>query len=362
MSGDEHRVSGDEHRVRADALVARLLDGVPLALGQARLVTIGGVPVTVARGRSDAVEIAERRGTPLIDVRSGPLDGLATRPPRGSGTVVVGVGGHPVAWAGDDFSIGFGPGVADVADADPDLAADIVRDLLQLVPDVAEASAPRRIGGLTGVVPYELDGAYEIDDVLDAVLDGAAPRVELGGASGASEVVTLLGRLVGVGVGVVASRAAFGRGALGPRAWRRIARLVALCDRLRRPVLFLVDTAGLAPGAPAGQLEATALREALATVVTATPAKFAVVLGRAYGLGATLCGAVGARADAVAAWPRAEIGLSEPADAEQRAAASVMAAARRGEILDVIHPDRTREVLVEMVRLADGARRFDRGR
>lgn len=334
------------------AFLRELLGGAAIEPGQAALTSVGGLAVTVAWARPDAVALAARRCTPLVEVD--PADG--TSPARvgpAAGVVVVRVGGAELDVSEVDLAVALGD--------DPMRAAATVRGFLSLLSPQASSTPPQRLGALTAAVPFDLDVPYEIDDVLDAVLDGGSPRIGFDDAGPPSEVVTMLARLDGTAVGVVASRAAVGQGALSPDGCRRIGRLVSFCGRHHRPVLFFVDTIGMVHGEPSGLVELTSVRQALTTVVTETPLKLVVILGRAHGLAATLTGAVGARADYACAWPRAQIALSEPQTAEQFAAASVMTSARRGEVLDVIHPDRTREVLVEMLHLAAGERTFNNG-
>ena len=87
-------------------------------------------------------------------------------------------------------------------------------------------------------------------------------------------------------------------------------------------------------------------------------AKIVVVTGRAIGLGATVMGAVGARADVVLPWPRAAFALADPiatnGTGATTRAASAMRAAVAGDLMDVISPDDTRQKIIEMLELLRG--------
>lgn len=162
---------------------------------------------------------------------------------------------------------------------------------------------------MTAVVPFGLDECYDLGAVLDAVFDGGAGRVDFGAPDGQDEVVTALARLDGVTVGVVQPRRA---PAGSDRPWRVSPyRPACVCACRYLPLVFVVDSIALAAECFAGLVELSALRQTLATatVVPAAPLKPVVISGRAQGLAATLVGAVVARADYVAAWPRAQIAL-----------------------------------------------------
>lgn len=336
--------------------VAHLLGEAAVEEGRCIPVLLDGQPVTLGVACEEAGEVAARRRTPLVLVATscGPVelpDGLA----------VVRVDGDPLGLAAADLSVSLGGEAhVDHAGLSPASAAELTRRFLSLLPASAAARPPVSAGNLTDCVPFALDAPYEIEAVLEAILDGTEGLVELR-AGEAPEVVIGLGRLNGIGIGVVASRAGWNAGRLTSQGCRKVARVVGLCGRLHRPVLFLVDSAGLASAATDEQADLERLAHSLITVHSAVVPKLVLILGRAYGLAATMLAAVGARADYVGAWPRASLAMSAPGDETEVAQASVMRAARSGDVLDVIEPDRTRDVLIDVIGLMRGERTYNRG-
>ncbi len=323
------------------------------------IASISGRPVSVSMAWSaEATELAARRATPL-GVVSGhddppiPLDPLHHVDRRDLWPLVV-VTDSPDQAAAADFGILVpSEGGADPATVDESSAAELVARFLD-VAFPAPAAEPASPQSLLEIVPFPLDAPYDPALLLSALVDGP-DWIELD-ADGSPEVMTVAARIGGQPVGIAASNTGVEAGRLSPAGCARVDRLQSWCSRGGRPLVSLVDTAGVDPVRTIDDVDA--LRRAASGMRAATVAKIVVVTGRAIGLGATVMGAVGARADVVLPWPRAAFALADPIAAHGTGAtaraASAMRAAEAGDLTDVIHPDDTRQKIIEMLALLRG--------
>jgi acetyl-CoA carboxylase carboxyltransferase component len=201
-----------------------------------------------------------------------------------------------------------GNGVVDVLVEDEFAAADVVRQLLGcLLGTPAPAQAPEG-AALRAVVPENRLRVYDMHAALQALFD-ADSVLELGAGHGRA-LITALARLEGRAVGVIASQPAVGGGAIDAAAAAKAARFIALCGTHGLPLVSLIDTPGFMVG-PAAE-EAALVRHAGALFRAAAAFEgpsFAVVLRRAYGLGAMALAAGGFHETRFTiAWPSAEFG------------------------------------------------------
>ena len=318
-------------------------DGVPL-------VSIDGRSVSVMTAWSaDAARLARRRGSALLVVED---TDMVVRDSCPWPTVVV----SESPWATRAADVGLligGVGPADHDDLDERAAAQLVRDLFATCWP-GEPEPPAETGSVLDLVPFGLDEHYDVDPVLGTLID-AGRLFELD-AGAAEEVVTGVARIEGHSVGLAASRASVGDGRLGVAGCARVARLVEWCERAELPLVTFVDTIGV--DEPADIDDVVTIRESATVMRSSTVPKIVVVIGRAMGLAATIMGAVGGRADAVLPWPRARFALTAPETDEHDALSMVRRAAREGDVMEVIHPEHTREHVVEMLELVRGAREY----
>ncbi len=323
------------------------------------LASISGRSVSVSMAWSaEAAELAARRATALLVVSGHngsfiPPDPLDHVDRRGLWPLVV-VTDSPDQAAVADFGILVAPeGGADHAKIDESAAADLVARFLD-VTFPAQAAEPASSQSLLDIVPFPIDSPYDPAELLLALVDGP-DWIELD-ADGSPEVMTVAARIGGQPVGIAASNPGLAAGRLSPDGCARVDRLRSWCSRGCRPLVSLVDTAGVDPLGTVDDV--VALRRAASGMRGATMAKIVVVTGRAIGLGATVMGAVGARADVVLPWPRAAFALADPIAAHGTGAtaraASAMRAAEAGDLTDVIHPDDTRQKIIEMLALLRG--------
>jgi hypothetical protein len=332
----------------------------PAAQDALPLVSLGTRAVTIARRVTrDALELAARRGTPLVAVAERSDREVTLHPDLAGPWPLVIVGDTPWLLRAADYGLLVGcNGPADQDGLEEEAAAALVREFLALCEDGPSAE-PGSTQSLLDVVPYDISGRYDINAVLATLLDkGEWVEFDVGSAD---EVLTLVGRIGGRSVGVAASRASVNRGQLSAAGCLRVERLLRWCQRGRRPFVSLVDTAGVQRSTDAMHRETS--RRAAACARRTEVTKVAIVLGWAVGLGATVLGAVGARADMVLPWPRAHFalqtaipGMTAP---EAEMLASVEHAARSGDVLDVIHPDETRQRVMELMELQRGRREYE---
>jgi acetyl/propionyl-CoA carboxylase alpha subunit/acetyl-CoA carboxylase carboxyltransferase component len=202
-------------------------------------------------------------------------------------------------------------GVVDVLVDDETAAAQVARQvlalLLQLPMPFVAADAPDALA-LRPVVPANRLRVCDMAQALDALFDRGSV-LELGAGHG-SAVITALARLEGRAVAVLASRPAVGGGAIDAAAAAKATRFIQLAGSFGLPLVSLIDTPGFMVG-PASE-EAALVRRAgelfRAAAAFAGPS-FAVVLRRAYGLGAMALAAGGFHETRFTiAWPSAEFG------------------------------------------------------
>ncbi len=154
-------------------------------------------------------------------------------------------------------------------------------------------------------LPAESRRAYDMRTVVTDVLDG--PGLELQ-ANWAPNVLTVLGRLGGRTVGVVANNPLRLGGCLDASSGEKAARFVRMCDAFGVPLVFLVDVPGYLPGV--GQEWDGVVRRGaklLHAYAAASVPRVTVVVHKSYGGAYIAMGSRGLGADAVFAWPGAQI-------------------------------------------------------
>jgi acetyl-CoA carboxylase carboxyltransferase component len=224
---------------------------------------------------------------------------------------------------------------------------------------------------LADVIPKNNRKPYDMRTIIESVAD-AGSSFEVGPRHGQSQL-TVLARVGGRPVGIVASDPMHFAGALTAASAEKVTRFVDLCDTFHLPVVSFQDCPGVMIG-PAAE-EAGTIRKVLRArmaIAQSTVPWCTFFVRRAYGVGGALYGPLG-RASVRYAWPSArwgslplEGGLEaayrreiEAADdpvahldsLRQRydALASPFRTAERFGIEEVIDPRATRTVLCEWV-------------
>ena len=224
---------------------------------------------------------------------------------------------------------------------------------------------------LAGLVPADGRQPYDVRDVIRGIVD-AGDFLEVQ-AHWARNLVVGFARIDGRTVGVVANQARWLAGVLDLTASEKGARFVRCCDAFGIPLVVLVDVPGFLPGT--AQEYGGVIRKGaklLHAFTSATVPRVTVVLRKAFGGAYIVMNSRALGADAVLAWPNAELAVmgaegaadvifrkqieAEPdrrddlVDRYRHDAMQVGLAAGRGSVDEIIEPNDTRRTLVGLLR------------
>jgi acetyl-CoA/propionyl-CoA carboxylase carboxyl transferase subunit len=160
---------------------------------------------------------------------------------------------------------------------------------------------------LSGVLPESPRRAYDVHLVTAGLLD--APGIELH-PRWAPNVVTILGRLAGRTVGVVANNPLRLGGCPDVASAEKAARFVRMCDAFGVPLVVVVDTPGYLPGV--GQEWDGVVRRGaklLHAFAEASVPRVTLVTRKAYGGAYIAMNSRSLGATKVFAWPGAEVAV-----------------------------------------------------
>jgi propionyl-CoA carboxylase beta chain len=272
-------------------------------------------------------------------------------------------------------------GVAHLVGADRDAAIRLAARVLTYLPSSCWASPPEwppLAPGVMPAVPADHRKAYDVRAVIRAVVDNGS-FLELQ-APFARNIVIGFARVEGRPVGVVANQPLHRAGTLDIDSSEKAARFVRLCDAFGLPLVTFVDTPGFLPGTM--QEKGGIIRKGaklLYAFSEATVPRVTVVLRKAFGGAYIVMNSRSLGADAVFAWPTAELAVMgaegavdivwrrdlerEPqlrAELVARYRAEAMApllSAERLSVDEVIEPDRTRHAVAATLRSLAGAAR-----
>ena len=205
-------------------------------------------------------------------------------------------------------------GVAHVTATDDADALARTRALTALLARRAAAAPDDRVDpDPAAELPESRKRTYDIHPVISALLDEPGEELQ---ADWAPNIVTLLGRLHGQTVGVLANNPACLFGCLTGTASDKAARFVRLCDAFGIPLLVLVDVPGYLPGA-SQESEGILRRGAklLHAFAAARVPRVTVVLRRAFGGAYIAMNSRSLGATRVFAWPEAEVDVMNPVSA-----------------------------------------------
>lgn len=252
----------------------------------------------------------------------------------------------------------------------------LARDLLSYLPQscddlppVVEAREPDEVD-LASLVPADGSQPYDVREVIAGIVDGGE-FLEVQ-ADWARNVVIGLARLNGHSVGVVANQAAWLAGCLDATASEKAARFVRFLDAFGLPIVSLVDVPGFLPGS--SQERNGVIRKGaklLHAYTNATVPRVTVVMRKAFGGAYIVMNSRSIGADAVLAWPGAELAVmgaegaadvifrrqiaEDPsardrlADQYRDEAMDVGLAAGRGSVDEVVAPGDTRRALIHLL-------------
>ena len=289
--------------------------GARLAEGVASLHAVGTVfaAMTAASGR-----------VPQISVVLGPAAGGAAYGPALTDIVILSDQGRIFVTGPDvvrsvtgedvDMERLGGPephsrrsGVVHVVTETDTEALDRARQVAALFSDQGKIADDAEDRDLSGLLPDSARRAYDVHVLTGKLLD--SPGVELH-PRWAPNVVTILGRLAGRTVGVVASNPMRLGGCLDAASAEKAARFVRMCDAFGVPLVVLVDVPGYLPGV--GQEWDGVVRRGaklLHAFAEATVPRVTVVTRKAYGGAYIAMNSRALGATRVYAWPGAEVAV-----------------------------------------------------
>jgi acetyl-CoA/propionyl-CoA carboxylase carboxyl transferase subunit len=186
-------------------------------------------------------------------------------------------------------------------------ALDRARELASMLSDQGKVTEGADDRDLSGLLPESARRAYDVHLLTNALLD--SPGIELH-PRWAPNIVTILGRLAGRTVGVVASNPMRLGGCLDAASAEKAARFVRMCDAFGVPLVVLVDVPGYLPGV--GQEWDGVVRRGaklLHAFAEATVPRVTLVTRKAYGGAYIAMNSRSLGATRVFAWPGAEIAV-----------------------------------------------------
>jgi acetyl-CoA carboxylase carboxyltransferase component len=282
-------------------------------------------------------------------------------------------------------------GVGDMEVESDEDCIQAIKDYLSYFPSHNEEAPPivpntdpvdRMDEELLDVLPDSNRKPYDMYEVIRCIVDdGNYLDIK---RQFAKTLITVLARMGGRPVGIVANQPKQLGGILDNDSADKAARFINLCDAFGIPLVFLMDVPGFMVGT---KVEAAGIirhgAKMLYAVANATVPKVTVVLRKAYGAGYYVMNGRAYEPDLIVAWPSAEISVMgaegaveivmrkqvEEADdpaarkaqliAEYRKIIDVYRAASNFMIDDVIDPRETRPVVIKALEMAS-KKRIDR--
>ena len=169
----------------------------------------------------------------------------------------------------------------------------------------------RLIDEVLEIVPTRRQRAYDMKKVIKCIVDDGE-YLELKETSGTA-LLTVLARINGRVVGIIANQPMRFAGAAGPKECEKATDFICLCDSYNIPLIFLHDTPGFRVSSDAEKMKMpTKIMVWNQALAQSTVPKISIVIrksiGAAYG---NMCGPT-MGADFVVAWPTAEINFTGP--------------------------------------------------
>jgi acetyl-CoA carboxylase carboxyltransferase component len=210
-------------------------------------------------------------------------------------------------------------GLADLAVDTDEQALDAVKRFLSYMPaHCMEAPPEHPVPAGSGdacrkmleIVPEERNKVYDVRKVIAALADRDS-TFEIKERYGRS-LATVLVRLDGKSVGIIANNPMYKGGALDADACQKATSFMVLCDSFNIPIVFLVDVPGFLIGVE-GELRGMPGKvinwmNALSLV---TVPRVTVIMRKSYGQAFINMGG-GRNTDELACWPSADLGFMDP--------------------------------------------------
>ena len=267
-------------------------------------------------------------------------------------------------------------GVAHVIAHTEEEAFNEIRDLTSLFANQGTMNTNITDTDLSDHVPDAHKRSYEVHPLIDAILDADGEKLELL-PMWAENMTTVLGRLGGATVGVIANNPAHIGGVLDAAAGEKAARFVRTCDAFGIPLIVIADVPGFLPGA--GQEWEGAVRRGaklLHAFAESVVPRVTLITRRAYGGAYVAMNSKSLGASKVFAWPTAEVSVMGAVAAvrvlnrrlladlpeDQREATELTLAAEHdkvsggisraveiGAVDEIIEPNKTRSALAKAI-------------
>jgi acetyl-CoA/propionyl-CoA carboxylase carboxyl transferase subunit len=200
-------------------------------------------------------------------------------------------------------------GLAHIIAANEDEAIEDIRRLTALFANQGFMNSEVEDKDLSAFVPELKVRTYDVHPLVEAILDKDAEHIELL-SMWAPNMTTVLGRLGGATVGVLANNPAHLAGVLDAAAGEKAARFVRTCDAFGIPLIVIADVQGFLPGA--GQEWEGAVRRGaklLHAFGESVVPRVTLITRRAYGGAYVAMNSKSLGATRVFAWPQAEVSV-----------------------------------------------------
>ncbi len=200
-------------------------------------------------------------------------------------------------------------GLAHIISTTEEAAIEDIRDLTALFANQGFMNSDVKDLDLSVFVPDSKVRSYEVRPLIDGILDKESERIELL-AMWAPNMTTIIGRLGGATVGVLANNPAYIGGVLDAAAGEKAARFVRTCDAFGIPLIVIADVQGFLPGA--GQEWEGAVRRGaklLHAFGESVVPRVTLITRRAYGGAYVAMNSKALGATRVFAWPQAEVSV-----------------------------------------------------
>ena len=275
-------------------------------------------------------------------------------------------------------------GVCDIVAADEADAIRLIKELLALLPNSYQESAPgcdpeddadRECEQVLSIIPSDPGKSYDMKKILKCILDkGRFFEIK---ARFARNILTGFGRMDGRSVGIIANQPSWLGGTLDVDASDKGSRFIRFCDAFNIPILTFVDVPGYLPGVD--QEYRGIIRHGakmLFAYAEATVPKITVICRKDYGGGKQAMCSKPMGTDLVLAWPNAELAVmgaegavnvicrqeieasSDPEATRQRLIEAYrnifdgpFESARKMYVDDVIDPRETRSRIIKVLRI-----------
>ncbi len=181
----------------------------------------------------------------------------------------------------------------------------------QFPPETEAKASERPAEDLKGIIPTQMNRAYDMKEALKTVLD-AGSFLEIK-ALYAKEVVTGFGRIDGMPVAVIANQPLVKGGVLFVDSSDKAARFIQLCGAYHIPLLFFCDVPGYMIGSKVereGMIRAGA--KLIYAMSTARVTKISILMRKAYGAGLYAMSGPAFSPDCTLALPSAQMAVMGP--------------------------------------------------